>query len=88
MPRRTLISLGVVYKVDRPYSTEKRTPAARRTCPCTWVDDYHVESANVCPSSSGCSRGAGDSAKARAYVYTGPLQDGLRAVRRARVDRQ
>jgi len=73
---RSVISLGVVYNADRPYSTENADPAAAAIARYAWGDDYHVEIGERLSALVTMLRtAAGDSFEARAYVDTGPVQE-------------
>ena len=73
---RTVIALGTVYNVDRPYSTENADPARAAVARYAWGDDYHAViqrrmDALVVWMRDRC----GESLEARAYVDTGPVQE-------------
>ena len=73
---RSVISLGVVYNADRPYSTENADPAVAAIARYAWGDDYHVEIGERLSTLVGMLRAAADeSFEARAYVDTGPVQE-------------
>ena len=73
---RSVISLGVVYNADRPYSTENADPAVAAIARYAWGDDYHVEIGGRLSRLVELLRAAaGDSFEARAYVDTGPVQE-------------
>ena len=73
---RSVISLGVVYNADRPYSTENADPAVAAIARYAWGDDYHVEiGGRLSRLVERLRAAAGDSFEARAYVDTGPVQE-------------
>ncbi len=73
---RSVISLGVVYNADRPYSTQNADPATAAIARYAWGDDYHVEIGERLSALVAMLRGAaGASFEARAYVDTGPVQE-------------
>jgi epoxyqueuosine reductase len=73
---RSVISLGVVYNADRPYSTENADPAVAAVARYAWGDDYHVEIGRRLSGLVELLRStAGESFEARAYVDTGPVQE-------------
>ncbi len=39
---RSVISLGVVYNTDRPYSNQQNDPSRADIARYAWGDDYHV----------------------------------------------
>src|SRR5688572_5252879 len=73
---QSVISLGVVYNADRPYSTENADPAVAAVARYAWGDDYHVEIGRRLSGLVELLRStAGESFEARAYVDTGPVQE-------------
>jgi epoxyqueuosine reductase len=73
---RSVISLGVVYNADRPYSTENADPAVAAIARYAWGDDYHVEIGQRLSMLVETLRtAAGEPFEARAYVDTGPVQE-------------
>jgi epoxyqueuosine reductase len=73
---RSVISLGTVYNVDRPYSTENADPRRAALARYAWGDDYHEliqrrMDALVAWLAERCGAGF----EARAYVDTGPVQE-------------
>ncbi len=73
---RSVISLGVVYNTDRPYSTEHADPSRAAIARYAWGDDYHVVIGQRLQQLVERLRGvAGDAFEARAYVDTGPVQE-------------
>jgi epoxyqueuosine reductase len=73
---RSVISLGVVYNTDRPYSTENADPSRAAIARYAWGDDYHVVIEHRLQQLVERLRvAAGDGFEARAYVDTGPVQE-------------
>jgi len=73
---RSVISLGVVYNTDRPYSTQNADPARAALARYAWGDDYHVVIEQRLQTLVERVRAvAGDGFEARAYVDTGPVQE-------------
>jgi epoxyqueuosine reductase len=73
---RSVISLGVVYNTDRPYSTQSADPARAALARYAWGDDYHVVIDQRLQTLVERVRAiAGDGFEARAYVDTGPVQE-------------
>jgi epoxyqueuosine reductase len=73
---RSVISLGVVYNTDRPYSTENSDPSRAAIARYAWGDDYHIVIERRLKELVGRLRTvAGDAFEARAYVDTGPVQE-------------
>jgi epoxyqueuosine reductase len=73
---RSVISLGVVYNADRPYSTENADPSMAAIARYAWGDDYHVEIGGRLSALVATLRSMADeSFEARAYVDTGPVQE-------------
>ena len=73
---RSVISLGVVYNADRPYSTENADPSRAAISRYAWGDDYHVVIEKRLARLVARLRAlTGDSFEARAYVDTGPVQE-------------
>ena len=73
---RSVISLGVVYNAERPYSTENADPAEAAIARYAWGDDYHVVIERRLERLVGRIRGlAGNAVELRAYVDTGPVQE-------------
>jgi epoxyqueuosine reductase len=73
---QSVISLGVVYNTDRPYSTANADPTRAALARYAWGDDYHVviEQRLQDVIERLCEL-AGDAFEARAYVDTGPVQE-------------
>ena len=73
---QSVISLGVIYNTDRPYSTENADPSRAAIARYAWGDDYHVVIEQRLAQLVERLRGAaGDGFEARAYVDTGPVQE-------------
>ena len=73
---QSVISLGVVYNTDRPYSTENADPSRAALARYAWGDDYHVVIEQRLAALLERLRAiAGDGFDARAYVDTGPVQE-------------
>jgi epoxyqueuosine reductase len=73
---RSVISLGVVYNTDRPYSTENADASRAAIARYAWGDDYHVVIEERLRQLVECLRSAaGGGFDARAYVDTGPVQE-------------
>jgi epoxyqueuosine reductase len=73
---RSVISLGVVYNADRPYSTENADSSRAAIARYAWGDDYHVVIEERLARLVERLRALiGDSFEARAYVDTGPVQE-------------
>src|SRR3954471_4532895 len=73
---RSVISLGVVYNTDRPYSTENADPSRAAIDRYAWGDDYHVVIEQRLAKLVERLRAlTGNSFEARAYVDTGPVQE-------------
>jgi epoxyqueuosine reductase len=73
---RSVISLGVIYNTDRPYSTENADPSRAAIARYAWGDDYHaVIEQRLQHLVERLHSVAGDGFEARAYVDTGPVQE-------------
>jgi epoxyqueuosine reductase len=73
---RSVIALGTIYNVDRPYSTENGDPTRAAISRYAWGDDYHpVVQARLDRLLAGLREAAGPELEARAYVDTGPVQE-------------
>ncbi len=73
---RTVIALGTIYNVDRPYSTEVADPARAAISRYAWGDDYHaVIQQRLDRLTAWLREAAGPGLEARAYVDTGPVQE-------------
>ena len=73
---QSVISLGVIYNTDRPYSTENADASRAAIARYAWGDDYHVViEQRLQQLVERLRRAAGDGFEARAYVDTGPVQE-------------
>lgn len=73
---RSVISLGTVYNVDRPYTPRPPDPEKTAVARYAWGDDYHVVIQERLERLLGWLREtAGEPFEARAYVDTGPVQE-------------
>jgi len=73
---RSVISLGVVYNTDRPYSNQQSDPARAAIARYAWGDDYHVVIEKRLAQLVDRLRALSDEEfEARAYVDTGPVQE-------------
>ena len=73
---RSVIVLGTVYNVDRPYSTENADASRAAIARYAWGDDYHdVIQRRMDALVAWLRERCGDSLEARAYVDTGPIQE-------------
>ena len=73
---RCVISLGTIYNVARPYSTENADPRQASIARYAWGDDYHTVIQQRMESLVNWLRDqAGPGFEARAYVDTGPIQE-------------
>jgi epoxyqueuosine reductase len=73
---RSVIVLGTVYNVDRPYSTENADPSRAAVARYAWGDDYHdVIQRRMDALVAWLRERCGESLEARAYVDTGPVQE-------------
>jgi epoxyqueuosine reductase len=73
---RCVISLGTIYNVARPYSTENADPRQAAIARYAWGDDYHLVIQQRMESLVSWLRDqAGPGFEARAYVDTGPVQE-------------
>jgi len=79
---RTVVALGTVYNVDRPYSTEVGDPGEALIARYAWGDDYHdVIGRRLEALVAWMRETAGAPFDARAYVDTGPVQERVLAAR-------
>jgi epoxyqueuosine reductase len=79
---RSVICLGTVYDVERPYSTEIADPAEALVARYAWGDDYHVVINRRLEALVSSMREASDETfEARPYVDTGPVQERVYAQR-------
>jgi epoxyqueuosine reductase len=73
---RSVIVLGAIYNVDRPYSTENADPRQAALARYAWGDDYHdVIQDRLDGLVEWLRQRSGESLEARAYVDTGPVQE-------------
>jgi epoxyqueuosine reductase len=73
---RSVIALGTVYNVERPYSTEIADPAKALIARYAWGDDYHLVIERRMDALVAWMRErCGIELEARAYVDTGPVQE-------------
>lgn len=73
---QSVISLGVVYNTDRPYSNQRRDPARADIARYAWGDDYHVVIEQRLVRLIARLREISDEGfEARVYVDTGPVQE-------------
>ena len=73
---QSVISLGVVYNTDRPYSNQSGDRARAALARYAWGDDYHVVIEQRLRALVDRLRAiAGEDFDARTYVDTGPVQE-------------
>jgi epoxyqueuosine reductase len=73
---QSVISLGVVYNTDRPYSNQNADPSRTAIARYAWGDDYHVVIEERLHRLLERLRGmSAEPFEARAYVDTGPVQE-------------
>ena len=73
---KTVIALGTIYNVDRPYSTEIADPERAAVSRYAWGDDYHTVIQRRMDALLDWLRAScGADLEARAYVDTGPVQE-------------
>jgi epoxyqueuosine reductase len=73
---RSVISLGTIYNVDRPYGDESSDQRQASLARYAWGDDYHVVIQRRLDALMAWMRDvSGDSFEGRAYVDTGPVQE-------------
>jgi epoxyqueuosine reductase len=73
---RSVVVLGTIYNVDRPYSTDTSDPGVAAISRYAWGDDYHVVIQRRLEALLAWMReAAGEALDARAYVDTGPVQE-------------
>ena len=78
---RTVIALGTVYNVDRPYSVEQADPNHAHVARYAWGTDYHAVVGQRTEQLLGWMKDASpDSFEARAYVDTGAPNNAARAL--------
>jgi epoxyqueuosine reductase len=73
---QSVIVLGTIYNVARPYSTETSSPARASIARYAWGDDYHLVIQQRLERLTDWLRtAAGSGLEVRAYVDTGPVQE-------------
>jgi epoxyqueuosine reductase len=73
---RSVIVLGTVYNVDRPYSTGNADPSQAAIARYAWGDDYHIViEQRLDRLVEWLRQRAGAAFEGRAYVDTGPVQE-------------
>jgi len=73
---QSVISLGIVYNTDRPYSNQRHDPLRASIARYAWGDDYHVVIEQRHERLIARLREiSGEDFEARAYVDTGPVQE-------------
>ena len=73
---RSVISLGVIYNTDRPYSNQHADSCRADIARYAWGDDYHVViEQRLAALIRRLRHIAGEDFDARAYVDTGPVQE-------------
>lgn len=73
---RSVIVLGTIYNVDRPYSNERDDPRLAAIARYAWGDDYHtVIQRRLDLLLDWLRKSSGQEFDARAYVDTGPVQE-------------
>jgi epoxyqueuosine reductase len=73
---RSVVALGTIYNVARPYSTENADPTHAAIARYAWGDDYHVViQERLDRLTAWMAESAGEGFEARAYVDTGPVQE-------------
>ena len=73
---QSVISLGVIYNTDRPYSNQITDASRAAIARYAWGDDYHVVIEQRLGALVDRLRAiAGENFDARAYVDTGPVQE-------------
>ncbi len=73
---QSVISLGVVYNTDRPYSNQQTDPARAAIARYAWGDDYHVViEQRLARLLARLHQISDEEFEARAYVDTGPVQE-------------
>ena len=73
---RSVVVLGTVYNVERPYSNERGASDRAAIARYAWGDDYHVVIEERLETLLAWLRSRADSSfEARAYVDTGPVQE-------------
>jgi epoxyqueuosine reductase len=73
---RSVVSLGTIYNVDRPYSVDETDPRHAALARYAWGDDYHVVIQRRLDLLLAWMRAeAGQDFEGKAYVDTGPVQE-------------
>jgi epoxyqueuosine reductase len=73
---QSVVVLGTIYNVDRPYSTETSDTSVAAIARYAWGDDYHaVVQKRMDALVAWLCEAAGEALEARAYVDTGPVQE-------------
>src|SRR5436190_23609976 len=73
---QSVIALGTIYNVERPYSTEIPDASTALLARYAWGDDYHdVIRGRMDALVAWMQAEAGIDVDARAYVDTGPVQE-------------
>ena len=73
---RSIIALGTIYNVDRPYSTENRDRGRAAIARYAWGEDYHtVIQQRLAALTGWIAEHVGEGFESRAYVDTGPVQE-------------
>jgi len=72
---QSVISVGVVYNTDQPYSTQNADLTRAAIARYAWGDDYHVVIEARLNALLERLRSIGGDFDARAYVDTGPVQE-------------
>lgn len=73
---QSVISLGTIYNVDRPYSTENADPRRAAIARYAWGDDYHdVIRRRMEALVAWLHERCGSAVEAKPYVDTGPVQE-------------
>jgi epoxyqueuosine reductase len=71
---RSIVSLGILYNTDRPYSIEDDRTGGASIARYAWGDDYHSVIAERLEALAGWIREqAGGEVECKAYVDTGPV---------------
>jgi epoxyqueuosine reductase len=79
---RSVIALGTIYNVDRPYSTENGDSQRAAISRYAWGEDYHtVIQARLIRLLAWMREAGGPELEVRAYVDTGPVQERVYAQR-------
>jgi epoxyqueuosine reductase len=73
---RSVISLGTLYNIDRPYSTETIDPSAALIARYAWGEDYHdIIRQRMDALIEWMRERSNSEIEVRAYVDTGPVQE-------------